>query len=183
MLELRRKLAHLILGVFFAYLVISLTHALVITINVVLIAGLMVSAYLSQVYKIKMFVWLFERFDRPSKFTARGAIIFFIGILAAVLLFSPFVAAMSILILAVSDAAATIAGYYVGKHRILGRKTLEGTLAFFVSAGVLLALFVAPPTAISVAFLIAVIELATPPFIDDNLIIPIAAGILLSVSV
>ncbi|MDD1721371.1 MAG: hypothetical protein LUP95_05230 [Euryarchaeota archaeon] len=181
MLELRRKLAHLILGVIFAYLVVSLPHELVVTVNLLLIVGLLISAYLYQVHHVRFFIWLFEQFDRPSKFTARGAITFFIGTLAAVLLFTPFVAALSILVLAVGDAVATITGYYAGKHRVLNSKTLEGTLAFFVSTGILLAFFVAPVAAISVALVTAILELLTPPYIDDNLILPVATGILLSI--
>ncbi len=183
MLELRRKVAHLILGVFFAFLVVSLPHAIVIAINILLIAGLVASAYLSQVYKIRFFVWLFERFDRPSKFTAQGAIIFFVGILAAVLLFPQFIAAVSILVLAICDAAATITGHYAGKHRMIGNKTLEGTIAFCVSAFILLIFFIRPLAAIAVAVVIAIVELVTPSYVDDNLIIPVATGILLSVSV
>ncbi len=182
MLELWRKVAHLILGTIFAFLVVSLPHALVIAINLLLIAGLLVSAYLYQVYKVRFFVWLFERFDRPGKFTARGAVIFFIGTLAAVLLFSPFIAALSILVLAISDAAATITGFYVGKHRLLRSKTIEGTLAFFVSTVAILALFVAPTVTIAVALITAILELVTPTYIDDNLVLPVATGILLSVS-
>ncbi|MGZ4903239.1 MAG: diacylglycerol/polyprenol kinase family protein [Halobacteriota archaeon] len=181
MLELRRKLAHLVLGTLFAFLVVSLPHALIVTINLLLIASLLVSAYLYQVHKVRFFVWLFERFDRPGKFTARGALTFFVGTLAAVLLFSPFVAAVSILVLAIGDAAATIAGYYAGKHSIVGNKTLEGTLAFFVSTGIVLAFFLAPVAAISIALVTAILELVTPSYIDDNLILPVATGILLSI--
>ena len=181
MLELRRKVAHLILGTCFAYVVISLPHALVVTVNLLLIAGLLVSAYLSQVHKVRFFVWLFERFDRPSKFTARGAVTFFVGTLAAVLLFPPFVAATSILVLAVGDAAAAIAGHYAGTHKILKSKTLEGTLAFFVSTGFLLALLIAPSTAVVIALITALLELLTPSYIDDNLVLPVATGILLSI--
>ncbi len=181
MLELRRKLAHLILGVLFACLVVLLPHVLVVTINLLLIASLLISAYLYQAHEVRFFIWLFERFDRPGKFTARGAITFFIGTLIAVLLFTPFIAALSILVLAVGDAAATIAGYYVGKHRVLRRKTLEGTLAFFVATGILLAFFIAPVTAVSVALATAVLELLAPSYIDDNLILPLATGILLTI--
>ncbi|MGZ4916683.1 MAG: hypothetical protein ACXV45_08530 [Halobacteriota archaeon] len=181
MLELRRKLAHLILGTCFAYAVVSLPHTLVVAVNLLLIAGLLVSAYLYQAHKVRFFVWLFERFDRPGKFTARGAVTFFVGTLATVLLFPPFVAAVSILVLAVGDAAAAIAGYYAGTHKIFRSKTLEGTLAFFVSTGIVLALLIAPSTAIVIALVTAFLELITPPYIDDNLVLPIATGILLSI--
>jgi len=77
MLELRRNLAHLLLGTFFAFLVVSLPHELVIVGNMVLIGGLFVSSFLYQRYNIAFLAWLFARFDRPGQFTAKGAILFF----------------------------------------------------------------------------------------------------------
>src|SRR3974390_1626080 len=76
MLELRRNLAHLTLGIFLAFLVVSLSHALVIIINLSLIGGLLISVYLYNEYDVAFLAWLFARFDRPSKFTARGAVTF-----------------------------------------------------------------------------------------------------------
>lgn len=181
MLELRRNVAHLILGIFLAYLVVSLQHALVIVINLSLIGCLLLSVYLYNEYHIAFLAWLFARFDRPSKFTARGAIIFFVGTLVAILLFAPEFAALSILVLAVSDSIATITGHYAGKHKLLRGKTLEGTSAFFVSTCIILAFFVTPTRALLVALATSLAELVTPAYIDDNLIIPVVTGLLLSI--
>lgn len=100
--------------------------------------------------------------------------------LIAVLLFSPLYAALSILVLSISDSLATIAGYYAGKHLLFKRKTVEGTVAFFVSALVILIFFVMPTKALLVALIATVTELATPAYMDDNLTIPFITGLVLS---
>ncbi len=141
MLELRRNIAHLLLGTFFAFLVVSLPHGLVLICNAALIGGFIVASFLYQRYNITFLTWLFTRFDRPSRFTANGAITFFVGTFIAVLLFAPLYAALSILVLSIGDSLATIAGHYVGKHALFKKKTFEGTLTFFVCAFAILIFF------------------------------------------
>ena len=183
MLELRRNMAHLLLGSFFAFLVVTLPREIVIACNVLLISGLIVSSFLYQKHKIAVLTWLFTRFDRPGKFTAKGAIIFFVGTLIAVLLFPPLFAAISILVLAISDSLATIAGHYVGKHLLLKKKTIEGTLVFFACTLVILVMFVAPVKALLIALIVSATELVTPTYLDDNLTIQFVTGILLSLNI
>jgi dolichol kinase len=180
MLELRRNIAHLLLGTFFAFLVVSLPHGLVLICNAVLIGGLIVASFLYQRYNITFLTWLFTRFDRPSRFTAKGAITFFAGTFIAVLLFAPLYAALSILVLSIGDSLATIAGHYVGKHALFKKKTFEGTLTFFVCAFAILIFFVAPTKALLVALIASATELITPPNLDDNITIPFITGLLLS---
>ena len=179
MLELRRNIAHLLLGTFFAFLVVSLPHELVLVGNAVLISGLIVASFLHQRYNIAFLTWLFTNFDRPSKFTAKGAITFFVGTFIAVLLFAPLYAALSILVLAIGDSLATIAGHYAGKHALFKKKTLEGTLTFFICAFAILVFF-APTKALLVALVASATELITPSSLDDNLTIPFVTGLLLS---
>jgi len=186
MLELRRNMAHLLLGSFFAFLVVTLPREIVIACNVLLISGLIVSSFLYQKHKIALLTWLFTRFDRPGKFTAKGAIIFFVGTLIAVLLFPPPIAALSILVLAISDSLATIAGHYAGKHILFKKKTIEGTLVFFACTLVMLVLFVAPVApvkALLIALIVSATELVTPTYLDDNLTIPFVTGLLLSLNI
>jgi len=181
MLELRRNIAHLLLGTFFALLVISFSHLLVLICNAMLISGLIAASFLYQRYNIRFLTWLFTRFDRPrSRFTAKGAITFFAGTFIAVLLFVPLYAALSILVLAISDSLATIAGHYAGKHVLFQQKTVEGTFTFFVCAFAILVFFVAPTKAALVALIVAATELITPPNLDDNITIPFITGLLLS---
>jgi len=186
MLELRRNMAHLLLGSFFAFLVVTLPREIVIACNVLLISGLIVSSFLYQKHKIALLTWLFTRFDRPGKFTAKGAIIFFVGTLIAVLLFPPPIAALSILVLAISDSLATIAGHYAGKHILFKKKTIEGTLVFFACTLVMLVLFVgpvAPVKALLIALIVSATELVTPTYLDDNLTIPFVTGLLLNLNI
>jgi len=180
MLELRRNVAHLLLGTFFAFLVISFPRGLVLVVNAVLIGGLIVASFFYQRRDIAFLTWLFTRFDRPGRFTAKGAITFFAGTFIAVALFAPLYAALSILVLAIADSLATITGHYAGKHTLFKKKTLEGTLAFFVCALAILVLFVAPTKAVLVAVIASGTELITPPNIDDNITIPFVTGLLLS---
>jgi dolichol kinase len=124
--------------------------------------------------------WLFSRFDRPERFTAKGAITFFVGTLIAILLFLPIYAALSILVLSISDGLATIAGYYVGRHRAFKSKTVEGSIVFCVSTFLILFPFVAPLKALLTAIIASVTELATPASLDDNITIPFVTGLLLN---
>ncbi|HYA33925.1 MAG TPA: hypothetical protein VEG65_08050 [Candidatus Bathyarchaeia archaeon] len=180
MLELRRNIAHLLLGTFFAFLAVSLPREFVLLTVAVVIGALIVASFLHQRYEIPFLVWLFARFDRPIKFTAKGAITFFVGIFIAVGLFSPLYAALSILVLSIADSLATIAGHYAGKHALFKMKTLEGTGTFFACAFVILVFFVTPAKAFLVALIASVTELITPAYVDDNITVPFITGLLLS---
>jgi dolichol kinase len=180
MLELRRKVAHVVLGTFFAVLVVSFPHELVVITNMLIIGVLLASSYLHQKYHVAFLAWLFSCFDRPSKFTAKGAVIFFVGTLIAVLLFTPRYAAASILVLSISDGLATIAGYYAGKHTLFKKKTIEGTFVFFICTVSILTFFVVPMKALLIALVVSATELLTPAYLDDNLTVPFVTGLLLS---
>ena len=76
----------------------------------------------------------------------------------------------SILVLSFSDPAAGTVGRLFGKHP-LGKGTLEGTSAFFITAVAVLIPFVGVSIALPVAALVAVMEIL-PTGLDDNLVIP-----------
>jgi dolichol kinase len=180
MLELRRKIAHLLLGVALAFLVVSAPLEFVVVCNLLVLLGLLVCSFLHRRRPNWFLTWLFSRFDRKERLTAKGAITFFAGTLVAILLFAPLYAALSILVLSISDALATIAGYYAGRHRLIKNKTVEGSLVFCVCTFLILFLFVAPPKALLTAVIASATELATPAYLDDNITIPFVTGLLLS---
>jgi len=111
-------------------------------------------------------------YDRPS-----GACSFVLGAAATILLFPGDIAVSALLVLALSDPAAAIIGRRYGKRRIFG-KTLAGSLAFFLSAWFILALYFGdnPFRQLPAALLGAVAE-ALPWPINDNLTIPVAVGL------
>ena len=103
-----------------------------------------------------------------------------LGTLAAFILFPAPIAAAGVLFIAVADQAASMVGERWGRHR-LGRKSLEGSLAFLgvalVVSMILLGAGAGPGLAVLVlgALVAAVTELLPVP-IGDNLVVPLAAG-------
>jgi dolichol kinase len=105
--------------------------------------------------------------------------------LIAFLAFPRDVAVLALVFLAVGDALATVVGKRMGKIRLLGKKTLEGSLACLVSciivgligyyAGLDVALL-----AVLAGSLGATIAEAIPLPVNDNLILPLFAGLVMA---
>lgn len=108
--------------------------------------------------------------------TLMGSTYFLFASILTILIFPKPIAIASLLILILSDTAAALIGKGFGKVPIF-RKTLEGSLAFFVSS--LLIVWIYPGLdrlSGSVAALGATVIEALPIPLDDNLTIPLTAG-------
>lgn len=110
-----------------------------------------------------------------------GVPFFLAGLLASLVLYDRAVALAGLIILAAGDPAAAMAGRKWGKTR-LGAKSLEGTLAFIAAAllgGALLAPYwPVPPLGIyAVGAVIGAAAELVPWRLNDNLTIPLAAGL------
>lgn len=110
-----------------------------------------------------------------------GATYLVASTLIAFFIFDAHVAVLSLLFVAVGDPVAGVVGEWIGRYRI-GRKTLEGSLALlgaslaagFAVVGVTgLSSFWIVPVGALVA---AVVELSPVP-LDDNLTVPLASGL------
>lgn len=120
--------------------------------------------------------------DRKRK-NLTGATYVFISALICIIIFPKiiFITAFSVLI--ISDIMAALIGRRYGKHKFLA-KSLEGTLAFFVSA--ILVIFITPKflglpeeylIAIFAAAVGAIAENISYGIADDNLTIPLSVGL------
>jgi dolichol kinase len=110
-----------------------------------------------------------------------GSIFYVVAALVTILLFRKEAAICSLLVLCISDPLSSLVGRGLGRHPLFG-KSIEGTLAFFGSSLIILMLFpVSTPLALAVACIATLTELFTPRFLDDNLTIPIATGLALTV--
>ena len=112
-----------------------------------------------------------------------GASYMLIGCLVTFLVFQRDIAVLAICFLAVGDATATIVGTYLGRRGILG-KTVEGNSACFVSCvGTGFTLYYAGldihPLAILLGAAGATIVDAVPLLIDDNITMPLFAGLVI----
>ena len=135
-----------------------------------------------------MAFWL-ERKDSRKPFA--GAFWFYMGIGLSFLLFPLKAASAAGLVLAVSDSLSTIIGVRFGSHKLLGKKSWEGTGAFLISSFLLCLLFFPPVLSLLAALVATLAELLpeartlSSPRLriisDDNLLIPLLAGLTLTV--
>jgi len=118
-----------------------------------------------------------------KKKNLNGATYVLISALICVIIFPKvfFITAFSILI--ISDSMAALIGRKYGRHKFLS-KSLEGTLAFFISASIVVlftpkveGLFSEYLIGIVSAFIGAIVENISFGFADDNLSIPLSIGL------
>jgi len=185
--EVVRKAIHLFsLSIPTIYFFISKQFAicLLVPITVAFITVDMARYYIPSIAQwfYRWFGWLLRRHETDiSKKRLNGASNVLLSALLCVLLFPKVIAINAITILIISDTTSALVGRRFGRHRFLG-KSLEGSLAFFVSA--VLVVLVTPkisrlPMEYVVGFIAAVIGTvveALPVKIDDNLTIPLSVG-------
>jgi dolichol kinase len=124
--------------------------------------------------------YFFRRVLREEeKHRLMGSTYFLFSSILTILLFPKSIAIVSLLILILSDTAAALVGKWIGKMKIFG-KTLEGSMAFFVIS--LLIVWSYPQLnrlSGSLAALGATLIEILPTKIDDNLTIPLVAGVIM----
>ncbi|MEJ7553734.1 MAG: diacylglycerol/polyprenol kinase family protein [Aquificaceae bacterium] len=97
-----------------------------------------------------------------------------LGIFFVFLLFGKEPAIVSVVVLAVGDAFASVVGMRYGRTR-MGSKSLEGNIAFFLSTFLVLLPFLGLWKAFLICIFSAVVE-ALPISVDDNFSVPLTAG-------
>lgn len=119
-----------------------------------------------------------------------GNSFFVVGLLTIVALFPKPVVLLSVLYLAIGDPSAAVVGSLYGKHKIIGKKSLEGALAnlFLSTLATLLMgigyfkLSIGQSIVLSLVggFSSVIAELLPTP-IDDNFTIPVVSATLLAI--
>ena len=187
--EIVRKLIHLCsLSIPIIYYFISKTSAVIILSIITLVALVIDISRIFSPFAGKLFNSVFGFLLREheidiQKRNLNGATYVFISALICVIAFPKilFITAFSILI--ISDSVAALIGRKYGKHKFLS-KSLEGTLAFFISA-IIVVLFTPKVDGLLLEYIIgftaaaigAIVENISFGIADDNLSIPISIGI------
>ena len=125
----------------------------------------LVSKYYDRFFKI------FTREIEKKKIT--GASFVFIGSLLTVLFFSKEIAFLGLLIMSISDSCAAVFGILFGKTKLFN-KSLEGSLAFFISTFTIL--FFSELNIVEnliVSFIATCVELFSSYKYNDNVLIPV----------
>ncbi len=131
----------------------------------------------------KFYFTLFGNVTRHYEYhRISGASWVLLGAATSIFLFDEKVAIIVILVMSLSDSAAAIIGLKYGRT-FLFNKSLEGSSAFFISSSIIIfslspALFILNIIAVLIS---TIIELFSTPTINDNLFIPVATGIVLTI--
>lgn len=179
-LELRRQIFHL----FFGIILVTLLYFNVLTtfyLFLLLAFGFALS-FLSRYYDLPIIAWFLDRFERPEdryKFPGKGPIFFVIGSLIVLILFSKATALASMVILTTGDAVSHVAGKLLSKRTYVYLKSWEGMVA-----GIMLAfasaLFFVDSTPALLGSIVAMAVEGLKLGLDDNLILPVSAAIVIS---
>jgi len=137
--------------------------------------------------RIRGFASKFERDMIPRPFL--GAFWFYVGCGTAFLIFPLPAASAACAILAVGDALSTLFGSKFGRHVLVGKKTVEGSVAFFAGAVLVSLMFVGAWAALAGSVAATAAELLPDTallsrakkmgLLDDNLLIPVVAGLVM----
>ncbi len=183
--ELLRKAFHVLFGLFFLGLIYFLgTDLSLQIISTIFVIGLIIALLHKKDIKIPIFeklILLVER-EHEKHFPGKAALLFFLATIILLYFFGNFLEIVyaSLLVQIFADTFAAIIGKRFGKHKILDKehytKTLEGTLACFIVAFIILILFFPWEVALIGAIIATAIEFAP---INDNLFIPLGLGVVL----
>lgn len=187
-LELRRQIAHITTG----FAIIFLVHYNLLSLEgllLILIAGGILS-YAMRTKEVPIatnLLKLFEREEYMKRFPGRGSFFFVCGSFLSLLFFSEEIAFAAIAIMAIGDAVNNIIGTYFGRIKIFynKKKHVEGLVIAIITgtiAGVHFVPLFPAFVAATVALVIETIPLKVGLHeIDDNIVIPLVAGGLLTV--
>ncbi|MFH2056269.1 MAG: diacylglycerol/polyprenol kinase family protein [bacterium] len=114
--------------------------------------------------------------EQNGNFT--GALYILLSGVLCIILFNKFIAATAITFIIVGDVASAMVGRRWGKHKLRGSKSLEGSLAFLAVALLVTAAIPNVPWAVGIAgAVVATIAEGLSIYRDDNLTVPLAAGL------
>ena len=184
-LEFRRKILH----IFFGLIAVALIYYDLIQIwafLILIVAGIIIS-FISARLEIPVISQMLKWFDRNEKTPGNGAITLVIGIALVWTIFygKKDIICASVMILSLGDSFSLIVGKYFGKrkHPLNSFKMIEGTIAGIIAGffgALIFVSFLEALFASVVAMLIEAVNIKIgKQVIDDNLIIPIVAGVVI----
>ena len=179
--EFFRQIVHIVFGTIFVALTVFFGIGFTLQMLILFfIFGAIISFLIMKKKKIPFFSEIVGIAGRGNEkeLPGQGALLFFLGAIITMALFSRTeIVIGALIVLVYGDGFATVVGKSFGKTKLLNSKTLEGTLAGIISSAILLSLFFP----LNVSIITAVIGMLAEFLpIDDNLTIPIISGFTIS---
>lgn len=182
-LELRRQVAHMVTGMTIVLLLrLQLLNEQLLFIILILGGALSVMVRYWRIPFVDRILLFFERPEDLKNFPGKGSFFLVLGSLLTLQFFPFDIALASITIMAVGDAITTVIGTYFGKIKnpLNPNKHLEGTLLAIIVSTFAAFFFVNFPLAFFGSVAGMIFESVTVRYIsqiiDDNVIIPVVAG-------
>jgi len=180
----KRKMIHMSTSIIPVFYYFYLTKVqILIFISILTIIALLIE-YLRK-YNLnvkKLYLNYFSEMNKSDEIEGKltGATYLFISSLITIALFPKSISVAAILFLTISDPLACLVGSNIGKIKIVGKKTLEGFIAFIFS-GIIITQFISDLQFqhILIGVFIGGITELLPFNINDNLTIPISSGIIM----
>ncbi|MBD3270361.1 phosphatase PAP2 family protein [Candidatus Peregrinibacteria bacterium] len=187
-LEFRRQFAHLLIGLtIVALLYLGLLNATLL-LFITIIGGLISLSH--KYFNFSIVNDILTVFERPKDiktFPGKGSFFLILGAFFASWFFPKNIALASIIIMAIGDSVSHLFGAYYGKLKFpyVKEKKVEGIMLAILLSTLGAMFFVNFELAFSAAFLSMILEAYLSPkftkYLDDNLIIPIFGGIIISI--
>ncbi len=122
----------------------------------------------------RTFTPMLRRHEQRGAIT--GATYYVISTFLCILFFSKTLAIVCIFFMVLGDLAAALVGKMWGRTKLLGRKSLEGSLACFMVCATIALVQLQHPVIGLIGALVATIVELLPLQIDDNLTVPLVSG-------
>jgi len=176
--EVKRKMIHISLIIFPLAYAFGVSKELLTALLVSGLAGILTLEILRIDFRMEIpLLSLFRQRERNLS----GASFMFLGMILAISAFSKPVAIAVMLMTTLGDAASALVGKSIGKCLVWGPRNLEGILAEFgvdlISGCMVFIFFKQPLYPIFFGALIATITETLSYRVDDNLVVPLFAGI------
>lgn len=191
-LHLARRLWHFLGVMTMALLEWSLDHRQAV-ITALSVGGFMVVFDLCRLYSKRLnlfFTWLFGAVMREHERTRpAGSTMMMVGVAIIVTAYPRLVVILTLMLFAVADPLASYIGIRFGKDKLIGNKSLQGSLAALVACFVVSLLFYRAQGLMQDRLFIACLltgligaaaELIPVGKLDDNFIFPVATATLLT---
>ena len=185
--EVRRQTGHALLGIAIVFLIyLDLVSAGVLLVALVVGGILVLLSLFMELPVLEPILQYFERPHHRKRFPGRGSFFMILGALLAVVLFEKNIAMAAIAIMALGDSVTNIFGRYFGEVKLPynKKKTVDGAL-LGVGAGTLAAFFFVPFHVALIgsfcAMFVETLDLKIGIELDDNVLVPVVAGVVMGV--
>lgn len=179
-LEFRRQMLHVIFGLFLVVMLylgwFNIYHMIGILVLGVVLSRLCVK------YRVPLASYVMDKFERAEfrkRFPGKGPIFFMVGSIIVLLLFPLKIALASMVILSIGDGLSHIFGKLLCKRKYKYLKSVEGTIlgmGFSLLGALFFVSFVPALFAVLSSLLLENFKTG----VEDNIMIPIVAAVVLS---